>query len=134
MAKKATAVSEQPSFSHFVRLPVEIRENVYEHAMRATGPFETQERAGGFRNFKLLPGSSHLSGICSLNKLERSIAIPVFLCNTTLFLSPSTDTFAISMWLKRVAGTEEKGFATIKRINLSWKAITHKECAYTITF
>jgi hypothetical protein len=115
IAAKAAVVPEQPSFTHFLKLPVEIRENIYEHAMGFTG-------------------SSSVLGICSLSKLERSIAIPVYLRERTICLSPNTDTVALSMWLKRVTGTEEKGFATIKKIHLHWKAVNRTECADTIAF
>jgi len=116
IAAKTAAVTEQPSFfNHFLKLPVEIREKIYRNAMRFTG-------------------SSRLLGICSLCNLERSIAIPVYLRQRTIFLSPNTDTVALSMWLKRVTGTEEKGFATIKKIHLHWKAVNRTECADTIAF
>jgi hypothetical protein len=99
--------------SRFPEFPFEIKEQIYEYAMRNDGCFNIPLRTD-FRT-----GIPSLPGICLTSKLERSIAALVLARNTILRLSHK-DRVRFMRWLNSIGFPKSKFMTALKKIQLMY--------------
>jgi hypothetical protein len=113
---------EPPRFKKFTSLPVEIREMIYEHAMRQGGHFAKPtyvDRSTGHASHISSRRSNCLPNVCFTSKVENLVATSVFIRNATFHLSQWADAAIMASWLKK---RQKNGRAvrSVRRIELSY--------------
>jgi hypothetical protein len=115
-------VPEKAPKSLFRSLPVEIRERIYEHAMRQGGHFSHLTHVDGLKwdtSHITQRRSGCLPNVCFTSKVERLIATSVFIRNTTFHLSTWADATILALWLEK---EQEHGhrFRSVRSMELSY--------------
>jgi hypothetical protein len=111
-----------PRFKKFTSLPVEIREMIYEHAMRQCGHFSepTYVDRSTRHASRISPRRSNcLPSVCFTSKVENLVATSVFIRNATFHLFKWADATIVASWLKK---SQNRGHAvrSTRRIELSY--------------
>ena len=88
--------------SHLLRLPVEIREMIYEFAMRQGGHLKrplcaTTATTSAYRSFK-----KPFPAVCFLSRVESSVAISVFIRSSDFYLFREGDAAILFQWLRKL--------------------------------
>jgi hypothetical protein len=99
----------------FSKLPVEVKENIYEHVLRYGGFFQVPLRIDIAHELVKLPS------VCRTNKLERSISTLVLARNTVLRLSGLSDYALLLQWLKAVRIPEDRFMQAVKKIQIIYR-------------
>lgn len=112
------------TFENFVRLPVEIREIIYEYAMRSDGVFDFPTHAVPCGKLRVHQGLNEgVPAVCFTSSVENSVAMGVFIRSSTfrLFLEP--DAGLMSAWLSLI--NDDLGFRSIRRVEICYDVANH---------
>jgi hypothetical protein len=110
-------VAKKPTeFSDF---PVEIKEQIYEHAMRNEGRFDLplQIRFPDLVNSPYCPFPV-LPRVCFINKDERAIATLVLVRNSVLYLRHASDATVLLEWIDGMAISKKRFFLAISKMRV----------------
>jgi hypothetical protein len=113
---------EPPRFKKFTSLPAEIREMIYEHAIRQSGHFSepTHVDRSTRHASRISPRRSNcLPSVCFTSKVENLVATSVSIRNATFHLFKWADSAIVASWLKE---RQNRGRAvrSARRIELSY--------------
>jgi hypothetical protein len=114
-------MKDAKKFTGFLKLPVEIKEKIYEHALRDGGHFKEPLQAKPHFPFK--PHhlrTPYLPNVCCINKSKRSIATLVLVRNNVLRLSNTADITVILEWINEIGVPETKFFKAVKKVELCY--------------
>jgi hypothetical protein len=100
---------------HFSSLPIEVKERIYEYALRNGGFFNIPLRVANMVEIPKLPR------LCIINKLERSISTRVLARNTVLRLFRHSDYTVFLQWLKAIQIPKEKFMLAVKKIQIVYE-------------
>jgi hypothetical protein len=105
----------------FSSLPLEVKEMIYEHALRAIGCFDKPLRfhLSDCHN-KDRPRLPLLPGFCLTNKLERSISTLVLARNTILRLSFDINSILVLRSMDAIGVPKIKFMAAVKKIQVEY--------------
>jgi hypothetical protein len=105
-------------FKLFTFLPVEIRELVYEHAMCIGGHLSHSPYEGRLTSSSMIRGhSKYLPAMCFTSKVERQVAIAVFIHNTTFHIAQEEDAAIMTSWLRKL--DRSYGFRSVRKVQLN---------------
>jgi hypothetical protein len=105
----------------FTDLPVEIKEKIYEYAMRMDRQFNIPIYAAQAKGASFNDGVyPHIHATCRTNKLERTIATLVMIRNSTVCLHRDTDVKSMTKWIKEATGDAEQGFSAVRKVKVKY--------------
>jgi hypothetical protein len=105
----------------FTDLPVEIKEKIYEYAMRMDGQFNIPIYAAQAKGASFDDGVyPQIHATCRTNKLERAIATLVMIRNSTVCLHRDTDVKSMTKWIKEATGDAEQGFSAVRKVKVKY--------------
>jgi hypothetical protein len=121
--------STDPEMCHtrrFTDLPVEIKERIYEHAMRMDGQFDIPMRVAQAKRASFDDGVyPRIHATCRTNKLERAIATMVMIRNSVIYLSRHTDAGFMIDWIQQATGDVKQGLSAVKSVEIRYMS---REC------
>jgi hypothetical protein len=108
----------------FVRLPVEIREMIYEYAMRNDGVFDLPIHVTPRdKSAHLLGLNRRVPAVCFTSKTEQTIATGVLIRHSTFRLSHEPHAGFLSYWLKHI--DDGSGFRSVRRVEIGYDPVLH---------
>jgi hypothetical protein len=108
----------------FLELPVEVKEQIYEWALRKERKFQIPAVLQVAPPTSFRPERARfpsLPAMCVTNKLERSIVTLVLVRNTMLRLTHATDSEIILKWLDDIKVSEKRFTTSVKKMQLCYK-------------
>lgn len=115
---RTRATTPPRQFRRFASLPVEIREIIYEHAMRSGGHFAAPSSAASRAARTSYVLHNQIPAACFTNSVERLVAASVFIRNFDFVLSRESDAARISAWLEQFG--DRYGFCSVKNMQLNY--------------
>jgi hypothetical protein len=107
--------------TRFTNLPIEIKEKIYEHAMRMDGqfviPIHAAQADGASFDDGVYP---QIHATCRTNKLERAIATLVMLRNSTVCLRRHTDAGIMTDWIQQATGDAKQGLSAVRSVEIRY--------------
>jgi hypothetical protein len=116
-----TTGPEIPGSIRFTDLPVEIKEKIYEYAMRMDGQFSIPIYAAQAKGASFEDGVyPQIHATCRTNKLEHAIATLVMIRNSIVCLHRDKDVKSMTKWIKEATGDAEQGFSAVRKVKVKY--------------
>lgn len=113
---RAHAIRRQ--FRRFTSFPVEVREMIYEHAMRSGGHFDTPTSVTCRAAHTSYVLHNQTPPACFTNTVERLVAASVFIRNFPFFLTGESDAARMTAWLEQFG--HRHGFCSVNDMQLNY--------------
>jgi hypothetical protein len=116
--------STDPEMCHttrFTDLPIEIKQDIYEHAMHMDGQFDIPIHVAQVRGASFDDGVyPQIHATCRTNKLERAIATLVMIRNSVVCLSRHTDAGVMTDWIQEATGDARQGLSVVRSVEIRY--------------
>lgn len=107
--------------SYYIGLPLEVKERIYEYVLSPNThlyvAWNDPESTHSGAHSKITYG---LPAICCTSKLERHIAIQIFLRAITLCLLWNTGAPLLTPWLRKITDTKEDMFDCVRKLEFNY--------------